>query len=127
MCNLNDWEVVQQIQENIYMQYFIGYGSFSDEEPFDSSLFAEFRKRLGIEQINAIKEKILHMTNQQTEAATVKQNDPPSPPSPAIEASPPSYIITPEPVLITHEGKLIVDATACFQDISYPHRYEFTK
>lgn len=69
MCDLSDREVVQQIQENIYMQYFIGYSSFSDEEPFDPSLFVEFRKRLGIEQINAINEKILRMANQQIEEA----------------------------------------------------------
>ena len=58
MCDLSDRETLQQIQENMYMQYFIGYSSFSDEEPFDASLFVEFRKRLGIEQINAINEKI---------------------------------------------------------------------
>ena len=120
MCDLSDREVVQQIQENIYMQYFIGYSSFSDEEPFDPSLFVEFRKRLGIEQINAINEKILRMANQQTEEAAVKQQDPPSPPTAVVEASPIPAITPPEPVLITHEGKLIVDATACPQDISYP-------
>ena len=50
MCDLSDRETVQQIQENFYMQYFIGYSSFSDEEPFDPSLFVEFRKRLGMDQ-----------------------------------------------------------------------------
>lgn len=59
LCDLSDRETVQQIQENIYMQYLIGYTSFSDEEPFDSSLFVDIRKRMGIEQINAINEKIL--------------------------------------------------------------------
>ena len=49
MCDLSDRETVQQIQENMYMQYFIGYSSFSNEEPFDPSLFVEFRKRLGAE------------------------------------------------------------------------------
>lgn len=120
MCDLSDREVVQQIQENIYMQYFIGYSSFSDEEPFDPSLFVEFRKRLGMEQINAINEKILHMANQKKEEAVVKEKDPPSAPAAVIEESLVPTITTPEPVLITHEGKLIVDATACPQDISYP-------
>lgn len=54
MCDLSDRETVLQIQENVYMQYFIGYSSLSDEEPFDASLFVDFRKRLGIEQINEI-------------------------------------------------------------------------
>jgi hypothetical protein len=31
MCNLDDRETVNQISENIYMQYFIGYTSFSED------------------------------------------------------------------------------------------------
>ncbi len=30
MCDLDDLETVEQISENIYMQYFLGYSSFSD-------------------------------------------------------------------------------------------------
>lgn len=55
--DLSDRVMVQQIQECIYMQYCIGYSTFSDEKPFDPSLFVAFRKRLGIEQINAINKK----------------------------------------------------------------------
>ena len=65
LCNTSDRETVLQIQENIYMQYFIGYSSFSNEPPFDPSLFVEFRKRLGIEQINQINEKILGLSHAQ--------------------------------------------------------------
>ena len=50
MCSLDDRETVDQISENIYMQYFLGYPSFTSETPFDPSLFVEFRKRLGIKQ-----------------------------------------------------------------------------
>ena len=63
MCNLSDRETVQQIQENMYMQYFIGYSSYCDEEPFDPSLFVDIRKRLGIEQVNKINEQILGLSN----------------------------------------------------------------
>jgi hypothetical protein len=34
MCNLSDEETLLQIQENMYMRYFIGYSSFSTEAPF---------------------------------------------------------------------------------------------
>lgn len=110
MCNLSDRETVQQIQENMYMQYFIGYRSFCDEAPFDPSLFVNFRKRLGIEQINEINEKILGLNssdddNQQD--LTVKGSN-----DLETEAS------SGDPV--THKGKLITDATACPQDIAYP-------
>lgn len=63
MCKFSDAETVLQIQENMYMQYFIGYSSFSNEAPFDSSLFVEIRKRLGPEQLNAINEKIVELAS----------------------------------------------------------------
>jgi transposase, IS5 family len=44
---VRDRETVQQMLENMYMQYFIGYSSFSDEVPFDPSLFVEIPNRLG--------------------------------------------------------------------------------
>ncbi len=61
MMNLDDREVVDQISENMYMQYFLGYPSFSIEPPFDPSLFVEFRKKQGADQINAINEKIISL------------------------------------------------------------------
>ena len=42
-----DEEVVQQIKENPYMQYFLGFPKFIEEEPFASSQITHFRKRLG--------------------------------------------------------------------------------
>ncbi len=37
LYNLDDIETTAQISENIYMQYFLGYSSFTDEPPFDAS------------------------------------------------------------------------------------------
>lgn len=59
MCNLDDRETVDLISDNIYMQYFLGYSGFTDEKPFDASLFVDFRKRLGIDNVNAINERIV--------------------------------------------------------------------
>jgi len=131
MCDLSDRETVQQIQENIYMQYFLGCSSFSDKEPFDPSLFVEFRKRLGMEQINTINEKILHMSTKNEEPAVkedpaveakpvVEVKEPPSPPLAVTEVAQVAQITPPETIVKPHEGKLIVDATACPQDIAYP-------
>lgn len=121
ICNLSDRETVLQIQENMYMQYFIGYSSFSDEEPFDPSLFVDFRKRLGIEQINAINEKILGLSNTDNSdkgsdnaSKTQKTNAPKD-----VVLS--NTLSKDDPTAtITHKGKLIADATACPQDIAYP-------
>lgn len=99
MCDLSDRDTILLIQENVYMQYFIGYTSFSDEEPFDPSLFVEFRKRLGIEQINAINEKILGLNLEEDVEQNKDDNDTSLP---------------------ENEGSIILDATACPQDIAYP-------
>ena len=40
---LTDVETVQMIQENPYLQVFLGYSSFSSQRPFDPSLLVHFR------------------------------------------------------------------------------------
>ena len=126
MCDLSDRETVQQIQENVYMQYFIGYSSFSYEPVFDPSLFVDLRKRFGADQINAINETIMGLVAEELkdEKQNVQQsNDTDSGDSGHLKepkdtteqreqkaaADPPA-----------NKGDLIVDATACPQDISYP-------
>ena len=61
ICDLSDRETVLQIQENMYMQYFLGYSSYCNQVPFDPSLFVDFRTRLGADQINMINEKIIQI------------------------------------------------------------------
>ena len=119
ICNLSDRETVQQIQENMYMQYFIGYSGFSNEEPFDSSLFVDFRKRLGIEQINSINEKILGLgNNDEPDNTENKSNQTITSKEETLSGNPPKdNLEANEP---THKGKLIADATACPQNIAYP-------
>jgi IS5 family transposase len=106
MCNLDDRETVNQISENIYMQYFLGYSSFCNELPFDASLFVDFRKRLGMESLNAINERIVQLKtrleekNKKSDSTSNKNDNNP-------EAS-------------ENKGRIIFDATACPQDIAYP-------
>ena len=80
ICNMSDRETVLQIQENMYMQYFIGYTSFSTEAPFDPSLFVDFRKRLGIDQINGINEKVLGLGTSHSAKISKNKNDSSDPP-----------------------------------------------
>ena len=56
--DLTDRETVAQIQENMFMQYFLGYSSFTNEEPFSDTLFVEIRKRLSIDLLSRINEAI---------------------------------------------------------------------
>lgn len=106
LCDLDDRETVDQISENVYMQYFLGYSSFCDVPPFSPSLFVEFRKRLGVEQINAINERIAMIKRDilSKQAGKSSDSDDENGNSAANENS----------------GSLIIDATACPQDIAYP-------
>ena len=53
-----DRELVEQIRENPYYQYFIGLPGYEDKVPFAPSLLLEFRKRLTDEVLMEINELI---------------------------------------------------------------------
>ena len=44
---LSDRETVAQLQENPYLQYFVGLPGYQMEAPFVPSLMVEIRKRMG--------------------------------------------------------------------------------
>ena len=44
---LSDEETVAQIQENPYLQYFVGFPGYQQQAPFAPSLFVDIRKRMG--------------------------------------------------------------------------------
>jgi len=143
LCNLDDRETVDQISENIYMQYFLGYSSFTSEAPFDASLFVEFRKRLGMDTLNAINEKIAslktHLETKEKETTATTDLKTPSDqdsngdellmkpqqevdeketsPMADLGPLPDQNSNTTEP---KNKGRIILDATACPQDIAYP-------
>lgn len=108
LCNLDDRETVDQITENIYMQYFLGYSSFTNEAPFDPSLFVEFRKRLGMDNVNAMNERIVAI---KTRLESEKKADKPKKDDDDNND---------EPTNPSNKGRVIYDATACPQDIAYP-------
>jgi transposase, IS5 family len=115
MCNLDDRETVDQISENIYMQYFLGYSTFTNEAPFDASLFVEFRKRLGMENLNAINEKIIAIKTKIEEKSTAKNSNSDTNNGNETDDNQNSGADESD-----HKGRVIFDATACPQDIAYP-------
>ena len=58
--NLSDEETVRQIQENPYMQYFLGFTGFTEEPVFVPSLFVEIRKRLGADKFDEMNKEIMN-------------------------------------------------------------------
>ncbi|WP_222840300.1 MULTISPECIES: transposase [Echinicola] len=83
------------------MQYFLGYSSYSPEPPFDPSLFVEIRKRMGDELIAEMNARVLAYSSpvpvrdMNGDGADDDGDGP-------------------------HKGELLIDATACLQDIAYP-------
>lgn len=128
MCDLSDRETILQIQENMYMQYFIGYSSFSNEAPFDPSLFVDIRKRLSIEHINEINEKILGLIDKSAVEQTKDNSEQNNGPSdmglindmPVLEKAQDLITDYDDESKPIHRGSLLMDATACPQDIAYP-------
>jgi IS5 family transposase len=44
---LSDEETVRQIQENAYLQFFVGLAGYQSSKPFAPSLFVEISRRMG--------------------------------------------------------------------------------
>lgn len=96
---LSDEETVQQIRENPYLQYFLGYEGYRHEPPFEAAMMVHFRKRLGVEDLNWMQERVARRV-QPTQRGKDTDGGDDNPP--------------------TNSGKLIVDATVAPADIKYP-------
>lgn len=57
----SDEELVEQIIENAYYQYFIGLSGYQDKAPFDSSTLVAFRNRITFEMLAEANECMLKM------------------------------------------------------------------
>ena len=51
---LADEETVEQIRENAYMQFFLGFAGYSSKAPFDPSMMVHLRKRFLEVDLNRI-------------------------------------------------------------------------
>jgi hypothetical protein len=106
---LTDEEVVEQIRENPYLQYFIGYGEYRDEEPFEASMMVHFRKRLGIAELSGINELIHSKHWKQKQKKRVQDQDKDGEDKGGGSGGGSS-----------NRGKLIVDTSCAPADIRYP-------
>ena len=138
--SLTDRGTIQHIQENMFMQYFLGYSSFTNEAPFSDTLFVEIRKRLTLELLSKINDIIaLHCIKEEDQTG----QPPPAPPEDSNEND---SAVQSDVIAVTTEvtdksieqnsvsettskvcvqtkgnrGKLITDATVAPQNITYP-------
>jgi len=99
---VTDRELVEQIAENPYLQYFLGLLSYQEEAPFHHSLLTTFRKRFPDESLEQINEAIARLIAD----AQVTGDEPGEEPGEG------------EPAPL--KGQLLVDATCVPADIKYP-------
>jgi hypothetical protein len=116
--SLLDRETVAQIQENPYLQYFVGLSGYQMEAPFVPSLLVEIRKRMGRSVFDIFQSAIIGSVEdakakRQKKSPEKLERDDDAPPPPIPGGGVPDE--TPE-----HQGKLILDATVAPQAIRYP-------
>ena len=142
--DLSDRETIAQIQENMFMQYFLGYSSFTNEAPFSPTLFVEIRGRLNLELLSKIND-VIAVLSVEKEAAKIEQdrqllqkNTPaPEPQEPTVEnkdqqvdvnnnaitnftTDPERPIDNISAALKVNKGRLLMDATVAPQNITFP-------
>ena len=102
----SDRELVEQITENPYLQYFIGLPGYQEEPPFDASTLVLFRKHLSPEIIMEANDYILNQDDD--------KKDPPS------EDSSEKRDYEKDQEDAGNEGTLTIDATCAPANIRYP-------
>ncbi|SCX33677.1 Transposase domain, partial [Ruminococcaceae bacterium P7] len=112
--NYSDRELVEQIKENAYYQYFIGLSGYQYEAPFAPSLLVEFRKRLTDDILEDINEMMIqfNLPENNDDDDSDSNND-----SEESEETQSEDIKDTESA---NKGTLILDATCAPQNISYP-------
>ena len=98
----SDRETLEQIKENPYLQYFLGMSNYTNEEPFDASMFVHFRQRIKPDLIDEINRKMVknqseNISNELAKKKDEKENEE------------------------NNKGQLILDATCAPADITYPN------
>lgn len=122
---LSDEETVQQVRENPYLQYFLGFHEYRDEAPFDASMMTHFRKRLSGELLSAINHKVMAAALVSEESASSEDEEPPGGQAVTGEgrgekAVSPERASPTEGDEVPHQGRLLLDATVAPADIRYP-------
>jgi IS5 family transposase len=100
---VTDEETVEQISENPYLQYFLGLREYRDSPLFNPSMMVHFRSRFEQADFTRINEAIIESVQAQAKKADDADSDPGD-----------------RDGGITHQGKLVLDATCTPADITYP-------
>ena len=102
----SDRELVEQIAENPYLQYFIGLPGFREEAPFDASTLVLFRKRISADMLMEVNEYLLAHKDDDKDDHTPPSGGKSGDDGTAKED--------------TNKGTLTLDATCAPANIRYP-------
>lgn len=114
----SDVDLVEQIQENPYFQYFIGLPGYQEEAPFEASSLVHFRKRISYDIIAEANE---FMIDPPKASKDDSDNDNIQPPSGGSTDESVSKELTDEKP--KNIGTLILDATCSPSNIKYPQDF----
>jgi hypothetical protein len=113
---LTDEELVEQIKENPYLQFFIGLKAFQDTAPFDPSMMVYFRKHLPEAVIKDCNERIVRHGLAVIQSETAEEPD--------DDQGGGSDSADPEPVqakqVVSNQGSLLINASCAPADIRHP-------
>lgn len=123
--SFTDRDTVQHITENMYMQYFLGYSSFTDEPPFTAPLFVAIRKRMTLELTGKINDVIVKHCMEVGQDSQPEGHAPISNEGNREDTGSAGYggeqdaVLSVSP-LAHNKGKLLMDATVAPQHITFP-------
>ena len=115
----SDRELVDQLTENPYYQYFIGLPGYQEDAPIDASTLVLFRKRLKMDVIMEANEYMLEAFKEK-DASAKKDDDHTDPPS---GGGCNEQKAKPEQQEPENKGTLMLDATCAPSNIRYPQDF----
>lgn len=105
---LEDRGVIAAIQENIYMQFFVGMAGFNPDPVFSASLFVDLRKRVGNDVFDKLNTELIKAVSDTVDSDILQNSEAPSDENNDNKPQSPN------------KGKLQMDATVADQYITYP-------
>lgn len=140
LLKLSDEETILQIQENVYLQYFVGLEVFQESPIFEPSLFVAIRKRLGVEGVKEVENAIVAAMQADRSKGKIKgnsddkpENDTPendnladntpendTPETNKLDTDKPENDKSRPKQDLPHRGHLKIDTTVAPQKIKFP-------
>jgi IS5 family transposase len=115
----SDRELIAQLTENPYYQYFIGLPGYQEEPPIDSSTLVIFRKRLDASAIMEANEYMLAAMHRKSDDN--HKQDPPS--SGSGDAGSETAAESVSDSVVDNKGTLTIDATCSPGNIRFPQDF----